>query len=81
MESRWRFLHPMQTELQGRGGEAGAGRGKPGASAEGAQEEKPLCRPKGVKRTEERVGKTAEPLPRKAAIVLYGPVPETDTGG
>ena len=34
-----------------------------------------------MKRTEEEVGKTVRPLPRKAAIDLYGPVPETDTGG
>ena len=43
MDSRWRFLHPAQTELQGRGEQAGAGRGKPGASEVGAGEEKPFC--------------------------------------
>ncbi len=37
--------------------------------------------PKGMKRIEERVEKHVRPLPRKAAIDLYEPVPKTDTGG
>ncbi len=82
MESRWKFLHPAQTELQGRGQEAGAGRGKPGASGRGAREENPLGRnPKTRCGPKIEVGKTVEWLPRKAAMALCGPVPETDTGG
>ena len=32
MDSRWKFLHPVPAELRGRGREARAGKGKPGAS-------------------------------------------------
>ena len=35
----------------------------------------------GVMRSEFRVAKRAGHVPRKAAIVLYAPVPQTDTGG
>ena len=35
----------------------------------------------GVMRTEVKVGKLVSELPRKAAIVLIVPVPQTDTGG
>ena len=41
----------------------------------------PWQKPKDVMRTEKEVGKTVEWLPRKAAMALSGPVPETDTGG
>ena len=34
-----------------------------------------------MKRIEVRVEKHVRPLPRKAAIDLYEPVPKTDTGG
>ena len=41
MDSRFRFLHPLMTELRGHGKGSGAGNGKPGASEVAAMEEKP----------------------------------------
>ena len=52
-----------------------------GASAAGGGEEKPSAGAEGVRRSEIQVAKHAEPVPRKAAIVPYMPVPQTDTGG
>ena len=42
MDSRWRFLHPVWSELWGHRSEAGAGNEETGASAAAGQEEKPL---------------------------------------
>ena len=41
MDSRFRFLHPLMTELRGHGKGSGAGNGKPGASEVAAMEENP----------------------------------------
>ncbi len=81
MESRWRFLHPAQTELWGRGQEAAAGSGKPGANGVGAREGNPPGRTRRREADRREVGKAADWLPRKAAMALRGPVPQTDTGG
>jgi len=75
MDSRFRFLHPVYTELWGRGEIARAGEGEPGASAEARREANPPLREPGRGGPNERVGKLAKALPRKAAIAVYGPVP------
>ena len=41
MDSRFRFLHPLISELRGHGKGSGAGDGKPGASRVGEGKEKP----------------------------------------
>ena len=48
---------------------------------EGPAGEKCPCGKAGPGRSEKEVTKHTEPLPRKAAIVCMGPVPQTDTGG
>lgn len=75
MDSRFIFLHYNKTELRGRMGEAQAGNGKSGASAEGVRKEKPPYKTKDVKRSEMIVAKCVEPVPRKAAIAFIVPVP------
>ena len=52
MDSRFRFLHPRETELRGHGQGRGAGNGKPGASEEAGGEENPPSKGKGVMRSE-----------------------------
>ena len=43
MDNRLKFLYPVAPEMWGRGHKRHAGKGKTGASAAAAQEEKPLC--------------------------------------
>ena len=81
MDSRWRFLHRMQPELRGRMRIGRAGNGDTGASAEAPWEASPPWRGRGATRTETQVGKRPERVPRKAAMALHAPVPQTDTGG
>ena len=45
MDNRWRILYCCKTELRGRMGEARAGKGKTGASAEGEGKERPPFNP------------------------------------
>ena len=70
----------MQQKCGDARGEAGAGKGEPGPSAAGearARERRTPWRDGDRK----RVGKHKESMPGKAAMALYVPVPETDTGG
>ena len=79
MRIRWtaglRFLHPLLSELRGHGKGSRAGNGKPGASEVVAGLENPPCirRRRDAERNE--VVKYVSHVPRKAAIVLYVPVP------
>ena len=68
------------TELWGHRCKAGAGNGKAGASD--GEAGKQICqRNRNRDADRKRVGKPAERLSGKAAIVHSTPVPETDTGG
>ena len=76
MDNRLKFLYPVAPEMWGRGHKRHAGKGKTGASAAAAQEEKPLCTGAVARSGANiRVAKCQECLPGKAAIVCHGPVP------
>jgi len=75
MDNRLRFLYPVASEMWGHRHKAGAGNGKPSASAGARREANPPRGGGGVKRSEERVAKPAEWLSGKAAIECHGPVP------
>ena len=81
MDSRCIFLHHIPTELWGHGNEVWAGDGNTGASAVRRMGSKPPMQTESVTRSEQRVAKHMEGPSRKAAIVWYMPVPQTDTGG
>ena len=81
MDNRWRFLYCAWPELRGRMRRARAGSEETGASGEAGREEKPPPGGRAATRTERRVGKRADRVPRKAAIALCAPVPQSDTGG
>lgn len=74
MDNRLKFLYCLITELWGRGGRPRAGKGKPGASMRVRRRKNPSG-----KRTcdaeRNKVAKSGEPAPRKAAIVYKVPVP------
>ena len=81
MDDRWTFLYCARPELRGRMRRARAGGDRPGASGEAAREENPPWGGRAATRTEKRVGKSADRVPRKAAMAPCAPVPQTDTGG
>ena len=70
-----RFLHCNKTELWGRREKARAGNGRTGASAIPVRKENPPCKGKACGGPNITVGKLADELPRKAAIVYVTPVP------
>ena len=75
MENRWKFLYCGITELWGRMSEAGAGKGKTGASTGGERQSNPPYKPEVRSGANIRVAKNAEWLSGKAAIVYIEPVP------
>ena len=79
MRIRWtagkRFLHPLLSELRGHGKGSRAGNGKPGASEVVAGLENPSCMRRRRDAERNKVAKYVSHVPRKAAIVLYVPVP------
>ena len=80
MDSRWRFLHHIMTELWGRTEEAQPGNGKTGVSTRSGREANPPSKGSGVMPSEVKVAKCVDAVPGKAAIVHDMPVPKTDTG-
>ena len=80
MESRWRILSSVCTELWGRGKEGRALNGNR-VQAEGLAGRKNPWREGRLQAERKRVAKSPERPPRKAAIAVRGPVPQTDTGG
>ena len=74
MDSRWRFLHHMVTELWGRMWRCASREWDPGQAQEPLRRQTPLARQRREAYRRE-VGKRAGHVPRKAAIVHHMPVP------
>src|SRR5699024_3542628 len=71
MDSRFRFLHPLWTELRGHGEGSGAGSGKPGASEVVLGLEKP---PHKRRRRDAERNKVAKPRPLPVEKSRYGSI-------
>ena len=68
MDNRFIFLYPALTELWGRRCKIRAGRGKPGARIRVGHMANPVTESFYLMRSEKKVAKSKEHLPRKAAI-------------
>ena len=79
MDNRWRILCSPYTELWGRGEGTRALNGNR-VQAVGLAGRKNPWREGRLQAERKRVAKSPERPPRKAAIAVTGPVPQTDTG-
>ena len=80
MDSWFRFQHLTSSELWGHMGKKRAGNEKTGPNAGAVTQEKPRDKARALGGAKNKVVKLQDPVTRKAAIVYYKPVPQTDTG-
>ena len=80
MDSWSRFQHLIVSEMWGHMGKCRAGNEETGPSAGAVTQEKPRDKARARRGAKNKVVKLQDPVTRKAAIVYYKPVPQTDTG-
>ena len=80
MDSWLRFQHLIVSEMWGHMGNGRAGNEKTGPNAGAVRQEKPSHKARALGGAKNKVVKLQDPVTRKAAIVYYKPVPQTDTG-
>ena len=80
MDSWLRFQHLIVSEMWGHMGNGRAGNEKTGPNAGAVTQEKPRDKARARRGAKNKVVKLQDPVTRKAAIVYYKPVPQTDTG-
>ena len=80
MDSWSRFQHLIVSEMWGHMGNGRAGNEKTGPNAGAVTQEKPRDKARARRGAKNKVVKLQDPVTRKAAIVYYKPVPQTDTG-
>ena len=80
MDSWSRFQHLIVSEMWGHMGNGRAGKEETGPNAGAVTQEKPRDKARARWGAKNKVVKLQDPVTRKAAIVYYKPVPQTDTG-